>query len=245
MQGRLAVGALETLAARWLPPHLGEFQEQHPALQPDLRIAGTAELHNAVKESALDVCFAFTPPPPGLGLHSECVGADELVLLLPARHPLAAEASVGPRQASGQRFLVTAPGCAYRSMFDSAFSSGPGGPPPIAGEYGSLRAIAALVQAGLGCALMPRLALDGADGTLVAVPWDGANSRVAIHMIWRPRQLPAALRRFQDLIRLHAACLHQPVSAVDLQHAAGGEAVSHEEANRIGNVVDVADAADR
>jgi DNA-binding transcriptional LysR family regulator len=243
IQGALAVGALETLAARWLPPLLGEFQARHPGVRLDLRVAGTGELRNAVKEGTLDLCFAFTEPPAGLGLRSECVGTDGLVLLAPAGHPLAAHASLGPRQVAGQRFLVTPPGCAYRSMFDSAFSAAGASRPAIAGEYGSLGAIAGLVQAGLGCALVPRLAAEGiGHGALAVVPWNGDASQVAIHMLWRPRQMPAVLRHFLDAVR---AGSHQPVPAVDLQYASGGETVAHEEADRVRDVVNVADAAGR
>ena len=243
IQGALAVGALETLAARWLPPLLGEFQARHPGVRLDLRVAGTGDLRNAVKDGTLDLCFAFTEPPAGLGLRSECVGTDGLVLLAPAGHPLAAYASLGPRQVAGQRFLVTPPGCAYRSMFDSAFAAAGASRPDIAGEYGSLGAIAGLVQAGLGCALMPRLATEGiGHGALAVVPWNGDAGQVGIHMLWRPRQMPAVLRHFLDAVR---AGSHQPVPAVDLQYASGGEAVAHEEADRVRDVVNVADAAAR
>jgi DNA-binding transcriptional LysR family regulator len=244
VRGTLAVGTLETLAARWLPPLLGEFQSRHPGVHVDLRVAGSGELRNAVRDGTLDLCFAFTEPPAGLGLGSECIAMDGLVLLVPAGHPLADRASVGPQQASGERFLVTPPGCAYRSMFDAAFAAG-AARPAIAGEYGSLGAIAGLVRAGLGCALVPRLAAQGFDGELAAVPWDGAASRVAIHMIWRPRELPAALRLFMHAVRHRAAGSHQPVTAVDLQDAASGEAIAHQEADGVRNIVDVANAARR
>ncbi len=244
VRGVLAVGALETLAARWLPPLLGEFQARHPGVQVNLQIAGTGELRNAVRDGSLDLCFAFTEPPAGLGLRSECVGADELVLLVPAGHPLTGHASVGPQQAAGQRFLVTAPGCAYRQMFDSAFADAGAGRPAIAGEYGSLGAIAGLVRAGLGCALVPRLATGGMDGALAALPWDGPSKRVAIHMIWRPRQLPAALHCLLEAARRRGGS-DQPVAAVDLQYAAGGEAVAHQEADGVRDVVDVPNAADQ
>ena len=41
-------------------------------------------------------------------------------------------------------------------------------------------AIAGLVRAGLGCALMPRLATAGLDDGLVAMPWEGGHAAVAL-----------------------------------------------------------------
>jgi DNA-binding transcriptional LysR family regulator len=245
VQGKLAVGALETLCARWLAPLLADFQARHPGLRVDLRAGGTGELRDAVKDGALDLCFALSEPPAGSGLHSECVGTDALAVLLPPGHHLAGRPSLGPADLAGERFLVTAPACAYRAIFERAFAAAGCGLPLLAGEYGSLGAIAAMVRAGLGCALAPRLAVAGLDPALVVLPWDGPEAGVAIHMIWRARQLPAALRHFQDAVRRRHAGSHQPVSAVDVQHAAGGEAVAHEEAGRPGDVVDVADAARR
>lgn len=245
LSGRLVVGALETLCAHWLAPLLADFQRQHPGLEADVRVAGTGELRQAVKEGGLDVCFAFTRPAADSGLLSEGVGADDLVLLLPPGHPAAAYASAGPQQVAQERFLVTAPGCAYRSMFDSAFAAAGCAPPPVAGEYGSLAAIAGMVRAGLGCALMPRLAVAGLDSGLAVLPWEGGAGRIAIHMVWRPRQLPAALRAFQHAVRSRFAASHQAVPAIDMQHAAGGEAIAHEEANRVGNVIGIPDPASR
>lgn len=245
VSGKLALGALETLSARWLPPLLADFQSRHAGLQFDLRVAGTAELRNALKDGTLDVGFSFTEPPYDSGLHGECVGMDDLVLLLPSGHRFAGLAAIAPQQAAGERFMVTAQGCAYRGMFERAFSGSGIALPEVAGEYGSLAAIANLVRAGFGCALMPRLAVAGQEAGLAVLPWEGDDNRVPIHMAWRARQLPAAVRLFLDAVRHQAAALHQPVTSVDMQHAARGEAVSHEEADRVGDIVDVANPASR
>jgi len=245
VQGRLSVGALETLCAHWLAPMLAAFQGEHPRLRVDLQVAGTGALRNAVKDGSLDLGFSFTQPPSGSGLRSECVGEDELVLLVPAGHALGARASVGPQDVAGERFLVTEQGCAYRSMFDSAFSTPGSQVPQVAGEYGSLGAIVNMVRAGFGCALMPRLAVTGLDAGLAVLTWQGSAGRIGIHMCWRPRQLPAALRQLQDAVRRRAAGLHQPVSAIHVQDAAGCETVAHEEADGVGDIVDAADAANR
>lgn len=245
VKGKLTVGALETLCAHWLAPVLAGFQSQHAGLQLDLRVAGTGALRDAVRDGSLDVCFSFTQPPADSGLHSECVGSDELVLLVPVGHPLGGRASVGAQHVASERFLVTGQGCAYRNMFDKVFSGPDGQAPRIAGEYDSLGTIVNMVRAGFGCAMMPRLALAGMDAGLIALPWQGGAGRIAIHMSWRPRQLPAALRQFQAAVRRRAAGLHEPVSAVDVQYAAGSEMIAHEEADRVGNVVNVTDASDR
>jgi len=245
LRGRLAVGALETLCVHWLAPLLAGFQASHPGLELDVRVAGTGDLRNAVKDGMLDVCFSFTEPPADSGLLSECVGADDLVVLLPAGHALAARGSVGAQQLLGERFLVTAQGCAYRNMFETAFAGAGFKSPPVAGEYGSLGAIVGMVRAGFGCALMPRLALAGLDGGFAALPWDGGAGSVAIQMIWRARQLPAALRQFQDAVRSRRLGLHEAVAAIDVQDGARREAVSHQEANRVGNVVGMPNAAGR
>ncbi|MTW12119.1 LysR family transcriptional regulator [Pseudoduganella eburnea] len=245
LSGRLAVGALETLCVHWLAPLLAGFQGRHPGLELDVRVGGSGELRNAVRDGTLDVCFSFTEPPAESGLLSERVGADDLVLLLPAGHALAARGSAGPQQLLRERFLVTAQGCAYRNMFETAFAGAGFQSPPVAGEYGSLGAIVGMVRAGFGCALMPRLALAGLDGGIAALPWEGGAGSVAIQMIWRARQLPAALRQFQEAVRSRPLGLHEAVAAIDVQDGARREAVSHQEADRVGNVVAMPNAAGR
>lgn len=88
-------------------------------------------------------------------------------------------------------------GCVYRRMFDKAFAEAGIVPPKLAAEVGSIAAIAGLVAAGVGLALVPRLAVtDAIDRSeIVEIPWPAPAPQASLVMIWRRRRVqPSALK---------------------------------------------------
>ncbi|WP_049622772.1 LysR family transcriptional regulator [Frateuria defendens] len=200
--GELEIGGLETLCAAWLPPLLAAFRRRHPAVALHVRSAGSGALRAAVGRSELDVCFVFGEDGFGPGVQSEPLARERLAVIVPPGHRLAGRRAVSAADLAGEPFLATEPGCVYRRMFEDAFPAGDPHRPPLAAELGSLTAACALVEAGLGCALVPRLAVDGAR-RLAVLAWPDAPE-VAIAMAWRRRRVQApALRRFIEAAREH------------------------------------------
>lgn len=118
-------------------------------------------------------------------------------------------------------FVVTETGCAYRRLFDEAFAEA-GIAATIVAELGSIRAIAQMVAAGTGLALVPRLAVvDALDrGEIVELPWPGPVHAASLAMIWRRRRVqPPALRLF-------LAAMNDPAAPVRPADARPRHAVS-------------------
>ncbi|MGQ9370621.1 LysR family transcriptional regulator [Azospirillum sp. A39] len=208
--GPLAVGGLETLCAGRLPPLLAAFRRDHPAVALTVAAAGSGALRDGVRAGGLDVAFVFAPDAGDPDLLAETVADEELVVIAPPGHRLAGRAAVAPEDLADEPFLVTERGCVYRRMFEAAFPAA-GVRPPLAGEFGSIAAIRGLVEAGAGCALVPRLALaagpdrDGpAPDRLAVLPWAGGERTVPLAMLWRRRRVQRpALARFLDAARRH------------------------------------------
>jgi DNA-binding transcriptional LysR family regulator len=199
--GTLTIGALETLCANWLPPLLASYQARHPAVHLKLKVAGSGELRNGVRNGAFDACFVFGTGPLEPGLQDEPVAEEDLVVIAPPRHSFDGRQVIKAEDLAGEPFLLTETGCVYRQMFESAFPAGSAGRPPIAGEFSSIAAIRRLVETGVGCALVPRLVASEANGSIVASPWGGDARSVPISMIWRRQRVqPPVLRHFLNSV---------------------------------------------
>jgi DNA-binding transcriptional LysR family regulator len=204
--GALTIGALETLCGSFLPPLLARFRRQFPAIGLTLKVAGSGELRNGVRNGGLDLCFAFGTTPPDRETHSEIVGQDRLVTIIPQAHWLAQREVISLTDLANEAFLVTENGCVYRRLFDEAFEAAGSPVPPIAGEFGSLAAILRMVEAGLGCALVPGLAVRQAGLSFGIRPWSGHGHAVPIVMTWRGRHvLHPALRLLLEMVRAENA----------------------------------------
>jgi DNA-binding transcriptional LysR family regulator len=192
VSGSLVAGGLETLCTSWLPKLLAEFHRRYPAVEIALKTLDSGGVLTGVRSGALDVGFLFGETPETPDIRAETVAEDELLIIVPPNHRLAMHAEVGPENLAGEALLVTPPGCIYRRMFDETFAALPQNP-TIVGEFASLGSIRALVEAGLGCALVPRSALLSEPGRVVAIPWSGTSRTTPVTMIWRARRtrLPA------------------------------------------------------
>jgi len=200
--GSLVIGGLETLCANRLPQLLAEFHRRYPAVELALKTADSGGLRSGVKSGALDIGFLFGEAKASLDIQGEAVAEDALMIVMPAGHRLAKHAMIGPESLAGEVFLVTPTGCIYRRMFDEAFAATLPASPRIIGEFASIGSIKGLVEAGLGCAMVPRSALVPARDLVVAVPWSGTSSTVPLTMIWRARRArPPATAAFLAVAR--------------------------------------------
>ncbi|MDX8442262.1 LysR family transcriptional regulator [Mesorhizobium australafricanum] len=200
--GRLAIGALETIASARLAGWLGGFRAAHAGIDIKLRIAGSGELLRRLGEGEIDVAFCFARPPerdldagaPDRRLARRVVAVEPLALIAP---PGDNRADVDLATLAEKHFVATEAGCVYRAMVDKAFAEAGLGKPSLAAEAGSIDAIAGLVAAGAGFGLVPRLAVTAAidRGEVAELAWPGRVRSADVVMTWRRRRIqPPALK---------------------------------------------------
>ena len=202
--GELLIGAPETLCVYRLPSLLTRFCEDYPTVHVVLRPGNRAECRNGVREGTLDLCFTFGTPPDHPDLESMPLLPEPVVVVAPKGHPLTLRELVVNSDLAGVDFLVTEPGCSYRLMFEEALGSAPGHRPRVAAELTSIGALRTCVAAGMGCALLPQIAVaaDLARGTVGLVPWRGPHYEALVHATWRrDDQLAPGLLPFLDVTR--------------------------------------------
>jgi DNA-binding transcriptional LysR family regulator len=202
----LEVGAIETLAAAFLPDVLAHMAAIHPNIAVRLTVAQTSALHAQVKDGTLDAALFFGTRTTSDDIACSVIAHAPLVLIVPSKHPLAARSSAGHEDVAHERFLVTASGCGYRRMFEAAFRSRVDGVPVIAAECDSVAAIVKLVERGLGCAIVPRMVPALADARVAIVLWHGEGATVPVSLTCRTRASSAV------------TALHEAVAAVEMQH---------------------------
>lgn len=188
--GSATIGALETIASVKLPRWLSNFQNNHPEIDLKLKAAGSGDLLRGLEDGDIDVAFCFDKGDPGGRFSRRTVSQEPLVLVAPVGWRFKPERSSLTAFAS-MNFVATEAGCVYRHVFDKVFAEAGIAAPKIAVEAGSIGAIAQLVAAGAGLALVPRLAVAGAldRGEIVEIPWPAPTRTVSLVMIWRRRRV--------------------------------------------------------
>jgi DNA-binding transcriptional LysR family regulator len=144
-------------------------------------------LRSWTRNGDLDLSFFFGDVPAMPEIQSEPVAEEQLLIILPPNHRLAGCKEIRPEDLAEDAFLVTQTGCVYRKMFDEAFAATES--PKLIGEFASIASIRGLVEAGLGCALIPRSAVSEPSANLIAIPWAGKNRTAAVMMTWRRRRV--------------------------------------------------------
>ncbi|WP_416983444.1 LysR family transcriptional regulator [Streptomyces sp. T028] len=210
--GQLTIGGLETLCAHRLPAILARYRRLYPRVQVTLREGGRGQLYEWVRRGEIDVALTFGQAPQDKLLASEPLTTDRLMVVAPIDHRLASYARVVGQDLRGESFLATPQGCGFREMLDTLIHTLGPDAPVIDAQVASMAALCQCASAGMGCALLPEIAVAGpaARGEVAAVPLTGSASQTQITMTWLrraelrpsvPAFLATAREAFQELER--------------------------------------------
>ncbi|WP_130451241.1 LysR family transcriptional regulator [Zhihengliuella halotolerans] len=182
-EDELAVGCSMTIAEYLAPTWLGAFRTAMPRATATLRIANSRDVVAAV--SAGEVLLGFVESPDRLeGLREETVYADELVVVVDPAHPWAADGRpIDAAELARTPLVEREAGSGTRAALDHLI--GEHRPAPVL-ELNSIAAVCHSVIAGLGPAVLSRLAAAGelASGRIVEVPVAGGPLRREFRAIW-------------------------------------------------------------
>lgn len=212
----LAVGVAGSLATRVVPPALAALADGAPHVHVELREALSDETFFAdVQAGRLDAAFAELPLQADTFEYRELL-VDPPVLLVAAGSPLAQRASP-PELTEIARYpivadrtwrmfsLIEAEFAAAGLALDRRFSAS------------SNAGLQALVRAGLGVAIMPRLAADLADQDIEAIDLRGVVPSRTLVCYWsRNRRTGPALEAFLSAVEQVCDGLREEETARDL-----------------------------
>ena len=200
--GRVAVAALPSVAAVWMPAVIAAYRAQHPQITVELfdSLAGGALA--MLREGKADM--AITAGGDLREFDTQVLRMERYYLVCRKDHPLAGSAPLKPAQLKGQELIHLARNSSVRQALDAQ--------PGISGlrrsslEVEHLATLAGLVAQGLGVSVVPELTLFHFRAAgLCARPLSGAALRRPIVLAQRKgKALSVAARAMRAAIEAHA-----------------------------------------
>jgi LysR family hydrogen peroxide-inducible transcriptional activator len=153
--GRVSLGCMPTTGAHLLPPILTAFRKAHPKIQVQLKEESSPDLARDLEQGEIELAIMDEA---GLrpGLDHQKILKEELLLALPTRHPLAGKRSLTLQQVAQEPFILMKHGHGFRQITLDLYRKA-GLEPKVVFESGGIETVQALVAAGLGISLVPRM----------------------------------------------------------------------------------------
>ncbi|HEX8966541.1 MAG TPA: LysR family transcriptional regulator [Chloroflexota bacterium] len=195
--GALRVGTYQSVSTRILPALMRDFSRAWPRVEVHLTEVPNHDLLPLVERGELDLTFEVLPIADGPFEALELL-RDPYVLLVAADSPLARRAEPPtPREVAGLPLI------SFREAREAArlegFVRGHGIEPRIIFRSDDNGAVQGMVGAGLGAALVPALAVDRRDPSVVALPLGEAVGPRFVCLAWhRDRYRSPAARAFVE-----------------------------------------------
>ncbi|WGS17771.1 MULTISPECIES: LysR family transcriptional regulator [unclassified Bradyrhizobium] len=153
--GRVRLGTGATACIFLLPPILKELRATLPGLEITVTTGNTPEIAKAVEDNTIDIGLV-TLPVSGRSFEITPVLNDEFVLIAPPDMPLPAR--ITPAVLATRPVVLFEPGGNTRRTADEWLARGGVSLKPLM-SLGSVEAIKEMVRAGLGCAILPGMAV--------------------------------------------------------------------------------------
>ena len=153
--GRVRLGTGATACIFLLPPILRELRTALPGLELTVTTGNTPEIAKAVEDNTIDIGLV-TLPVSGRSFEITPVLNDEFVLIAPPDMPL--PALITPAVLTTRPIVLFEPGGNTRRTADEWLARGGVSLKPLM-SLGSVEAIKEMVRAGLGCAILPGMAV--------------------------------------------------------------------------------------
>ncbi len=186
--GKLSLWTLPTPSQHLLPPLLARFRTAHPGISISVHEAVPARaIAESVQAGRADLGVVHLPCALD-GLEQRPLLTEELALIVPEAHALAGTIPTLASLADESWVWVPEGQSPEHPIFAACLAAG--FTPRIACVSGSAGGMQALVAAGLGIALLPRLALSPPPGTVIVELAEPRPTRT-LALVWRSGEAPS------------------------------------------------------
>jgi DNA-binding transcriptional LysR family regulator len=184
--GSVSISFVGSAVYDFLPKVITEARLNQPHVKISLTELNTYQQHEALRARRIDLGIARAPllQP---GYETECLVREPFVLAVPSSHPLASIDTVTVQDLDSQPFLMYSHSAypPFNELLTGMFRSA-----QVAPEYvqwlGSSLTILALVNAGMGLALVPRCATNVVFKDVTFRDIDlGEGVQSELHLVWR------------------------------------------------------------
>lgn len=206
-RGRLRIAAPPLLASVVLPQAIAEFQKRYPGITVQLADVGTEQIVESVRNGKAD-CGLGTFSPAEDGIERLSLVRDSLMLFCDQRSPFNGKISVQWRDLEDQPLITLTRESGIRLLVEVGFEAAEIALKPTF-EVSQVTTAIALVEAGLGVAVLPTYALAAArhrkvTGKLLTEP-NISRDVVMIHATGR--SISPAVSAFAGVVRRYAQYL--------------------------------------
>lgn len=196
--GRVVIGTGATACIYLLPAILHGLRRRFPALQILVHTGNTPDIVRLVEDNVIDVGLV-TGPVHGRSLSTTGWGDDEQVAVFP-KSGLTVPKNVTAAALSEMPLVLYEPGGNTRRMVDDWFRRAGVDARPVM-ELGSVEAIKELIAAGLGCGVLPRMALAKDSRRFIVRSLSPALHRQLTIVMRRDKVLSAGLRHMLKALK--------------------------------------------
>lgn len=162
--GRLRLSAIASAGSVLVPHALAAFHQRYPGVAVSLEQMETAQSHERIRSGELDLALTLSYTIQSLPhddlLDHQLLLHERVLVALPASHRLAERSTVKLEELAGDRWIqATNAGLPLELLATTAHAAG--FEREVSFEGDDFITVQALVEAGLGVAIVPELALDG------------------------------------------------------------------------------------
>lgn len=197
--GRLTVAAVPSAACGFVPQALSRLTSRYPGIRLRLLDGSLQATALAVLGGQADVGIGFHDGDIP-GLHVELLGEEPYLLLVPAGHRWARRRTIRLQDLHGEPVLSLAASSGNKALLDQQLAQAG---VALAGthEAAHIWTLIGMVEAGLGCALVPAMALKSAPTgvTAVALRANPLRRKIALLTAVERRLTPLAQRLLPEL----------------------------------------------
>lgn len=200
--GRITIGASESICIYRLPAIIESFQIEHPTVELYLYVLDTSDFATFLANNTIDIAFALDAPISNPNINIALQIDETICAFASPEHPLAKKHKVSICDFSNHRLVLTGKDCCYRKMFERDLLEA-AVTPKIVLETGSIQVIKQTVLSGLGICILPLLTvqkeLDNKD--LIKINYE-TNYKIASQLIYhKDKWISQNLKDFIAIVR--------------------------------------------
>jgi len=200
-RGTLKIGTTTTYAGHIMPPLLSRFQTEFPMVKVILHEGSSMDI--AKRVAKLEIEVAVVAYSGNLkNVQFELLRQEELVLVLPAGHPLASRKSVSIKALAKEKFILREKGSSTRLIMRNLFRQHRINP-PVVFETSNVDFIKEQVANGMGVSFLTRSAVaeELASGRMATVKLKEDKLKLEIYSAIRiGHELSQPARAFLDIV---------------------------------------------
>lgn len=200
VRGKILLGALPTIAPYFLPDLIYSFRKRYPEVEMIIHEETTQQLLRALEDNELDIAF-ISEAPSSARIEIHKLFSEELFLCLPTVHRLVQRKKVVADDLQHEKFILMHDGHCLGAQARQ-FCQSKGFQPEISCRSAQIATVLAMVQAGLGISLIPKMALpQPSKGGIICRSLDGIRPRRALVLaLSEQRKQSLCVREFTKFV---------------------------------------------